>query len=215
MPTRAEQKQATRARLLAAAWSQFRTHGYAATTLASVARDAGVAVGTVCAHFPDKPALVAAAFHDELARVIADAWATLPGAPLDAQLAHLAARLYAWYADNPAGLDLVRESTFATGAAAGPLGEQLHAFLDGVGALVTAAVERGELVADTPADLIARGFFADYLLVLIGGLRGDLGDAPEWRRSLSALIETRLHGYRARPTVSQRRRPTSWTPEWD
>jgi AcrR family transcriptional regulator len=216
MSSRTDQKRATRARLVAAAWARFRADGYAATTLAAVAEDAGVAVGTVCAHFPDKAALVAGAFHDELAGVVADAWATLPRHGPDAQLAHLAGRLYAWYADNPAGLDIVRESLFATGPAAGPLSDQLRAFLDAITGLLDTARARGELAPDTPSAVLAQGFFADYLLVLIGGLRGELGPVEAWRRSLSALTQARLRGFRVAPPPADRPpRASSWTPEWD
>lgn len=44
---REQQAQATRRRVLAAAASQFSTHGYSATTMSGIARDAGVSVETV------------------------------------------------------------------------------------------------------------------------------------------------------------------------
>ena len=49
-----------RARLLEAARSLFAEHGYAATTTAQLAREAGVAEGTVFHHFPSKRALLEA-----------------------------------------------------------------------------------------------------------------------------------------------------------
>jgi AcrR family transcriptional regulator len=49
-----------RARLLEAARSLFSARGYAATTTAQLAREAGVAEGTVFHHFPSKRALLAA-----------------------------------------------------------------------------------------------------------------------------------------------------------
>lgn len=51
-----------RERVLAAAHDRLATGGYAATVVADVARQAGVATGTVYRHFPSKADLVAAAF---------------------------------------------------------------------------------------------------------------------------------------------------------
>jgi len=58
-PRRREPEQ-KRARLLEAARSLFAERGYAATTTAQLAREAGVAEGTVFHHFPSKRALLEA-----------------------------------------------------------------------------------------------------------------------------------------------------------
>ncbi|MCB9778613.1 MAG: TetR/AcrR family transcriptional regulator [Alphaproteobacteria bacterium] len=209
--SRAARKAATRERLVDAAWARFRSDGYDATTLAAVAADAGVAVGTVCLHFPDKPALVAGAFHTHVQRVVDAAFASLPAAPVADQLLHVAGALYDWYADNPAGLDFVRESMFATGDAEALLAPQAMAFMERLAGLVADGVDRGELKAETPVGVIGQGFFADYLLALVGGLKGHLGPPAAWREALRALTAARLHGF-----VVARPVPTSdWAPEWD
>ncbi|MFP4635429.1 MAG: helix-turn-helix domain-containing protein, partial [Nitriliruptoraceae bacterium] len=51
---------ATRDRIVAAAVQRIATGGWSALTVASVARDAQVATGTVYRHFDDKDALLAA-----------------------------------------------------------------------------------------------------------------------------------------------------------
>jgi AcrR family transcriptional regulator len=56
--SRAEQARATRRRIIAAAASQFVTHGYGATLLDQVAEQAGVAVQTVYFHFGNKRTLL-------------------------------------------------------------------------------------------------------------------------------------------------------------
>jgi AcrR family transcriptional regulator len=58
-PLRAEQARRTRTRILEAARQSFRERGYAATTLADVAREAAVAEPTVRAVFKTKPNLLA------------------------------------------------------------------------------------------------------------------------------------------------------------
>jgi AcrR family transcriptional regulator len=55
---------ATRGRLLEAAEDLFGARGYEATSMAEIAERAGVAVGTLCHHFPDKRALLLALIDD-------------------------------------------------------------------------------------------------------------------------------------------------------
>lgn len=57
---RAQQAAATRERIVQAARTQFRMHGYDASTIAGIAEAAGVAVPTVYKLFRNKPALLAA-----------------------------------------------------------------------------------------------------------------------------------------------------------
>ena len=60
-PRRVEQAQETRRRVLAAARERFLADGYAATAVAEIARDAGVAEATVFAAFGSKRGLLMAA----------------------------------------------------------------------------------------------------------------------------------------------------------
>ncbi|MBV9423142.1 MAG: helix-turn-helix transcriptional regulator, partial [Solirubrobacterales bacterium] len=57
-PLREEQARRTRERILGAARETFREKGYGATTLADIAKAAGVAEPTVRATFKTKPTLV-------------------------------------------------------------------------------------------------------------------------------------------------------------
>ncbi len=57
-PLRAGQAAATRHQVLSAAWDEFTTRGYAATTVARVAKSAGVSVDTLYAAVGRKPQLL-------------------------------------------------------------------------------------------------------------------------------------------------------------
>src|SRR4029079_4565169 len=59
--TRRERAKATRRRIAVAALARFSQHGYAATTMATIAHDAGVAVQTVYFTFHTKAELLIAA----------------------------------------------------------------------------------------------------------------------------------------------------------
>jgi AcrR family transcriptional regulator len=184
--TRAEQKLQTRQRILQAARERFRAAGYDTTTLQAVADQADVAVGTVVAHFPDKPSLVAAAFHADLDATIARAWQRAgEHAELIDRLVALASELYTFYAaDRPLYRRMFQESLFLAGE--GALQKQLAEFLREVAAEVAA------LRPDLPAELVAHGFFADYLYVLIGGLAGALPSVEAQCVHLRALLLLRL-----------------------
>jgi AcrR family transcriptional regulator len=184
--SRADQKLQTRQRILQAARERFLAAGYDATTLQLVADQAGVAVGTVVSHFPDKPSLVAAAFHQDLEAAIARAWQRAQGqAELTERLVALGTELYTFYAtDRPLYRRMFQESLFL--ASEGALNTQLAEFLRGVAAEV--AAQRPEL----PAELVAHGFFADYLYVLVGGLAGALPSVEAQSAHLRALLALRL-----------------------
>jgi AcrR family transcriptional regulator len=62
-PRRREQAEATRRDILAAAQRLFEAHGYAATTIAAIAAEAGVALKTVYVAFETKSGLLRALWH--------------------------------------------------------------------------------------------------------------------------------------------------------
>lgn len=166
--TRQAQKAETRAALLAAARALFAERGYEATTLKAVAERAGVAVGTVFVHVPDKAMLLVEALHDDLARVLEAARAAPPGAPRD-RILHLARHLYTYYAEDPAlSSVLVKESLMASLPEGSHSDAVLRGFLVEVAGLLAAAglVRPGVSVLDA-----ATTFFALYLMVLLQGLR--------------------------------------------
>ncbi len=62
-PRRREQAEATRAQILEAAWRLFEQQGYAATTMAAIAREAGVALKTVYVAFATKSGVLRELWH--------------------------------------------------------------------------------------------------------------------------------------------------------
>src|SRR5690242_9982290 len=65
-PRRREQAEETRRQILDAARTLFERQGYATTTIAAVAAEAGVALKTVYVAFASKPALLRAVWHRAL-----------------------------------------------------------------------------------------------------------------------------------------------------
>ncbi|WP_397401095.1 TetR/AcrR family transcriptional regulator [Phenylobacterium sp.] len=79
-PVRASQKEATRQRVLAAARNLFNVQGYEGTTIRDIARDAGVAAGTVFTSFASK---------GEILSEVMDARSKFLSGELDRVLPHL------------------------------------------------------------------------------------------------------------------------------
>ena len=71
------QKEATRNLLLQSAHSLFAEKGYKKTTMRAWAEDAGVGLGTIFKHFPDKPSILSAAFEEDINAVIQEAFRTI------------------------------------------------------------------------------------------------------------------------------------------
>lgn len=93
LPPRQRQKEATRARLLAAAEAEFIAAGWVNASTARIATAAGVAHGTVFVHFPTREALLTALVIDRAIRDTAELRAQLAQA---ADLQALCERHLAW-----------------------------------------------------------------------------------------------------------------------
>ena len=81
-PNRMERrKEATRRRIIEAAYTLFEKHGFEATSMESIAEEADVAKGTLYNHFPAKEAIVAEEIRQTLSAEAADWMSTLRDLP--------------------------------------------------------------------------------------------------------------------------------------
>jgi AcrR family transcriptional regulator len=204
---REAQKESTRRLLLDAAYQLFEAVGYEQTTMRAVAGRAGVALGTIFLHFPDKQALLVSAFETDLGRVIEEAIATLPRRGLRGQLLHVAGRLYAFYGARPRlARVLLQHGVFAGGEEGARLGVQVEAFLAEIAKVFEAAAEAGEVRPDVAPLDGAIAFWADYFTVLVGGVReGELVTRASLA-TLERLLDLRLTGLAPRDRSSRRGR---------
>lgn len=187
MTRRQLKKDETRVLILEAARALLEVEGVERLNTRAVAQRAGVAVGTVFVHFPDKAALIEAMLHDQIEAALAQALSTLPSGDLAAELVHVASCLYAAYEANPAlSRVYLREALFFAAGPGRPLAEQLRRFREWAAGRCAAAVERGEIPPVDP-QLAFAAFFSFYLGLLVSGLRGEM--APEARVAvLEALV---------------------------
>jgi AcrR family transcriptional regulator len=186
---RDQQKAETRALILAAAKTLFVDKNYEKTTIRAIAKQAGVAVGTVFVHFPDKSALLAAALYEDIEQVLAEAFTTIPQTTLKAQLLHLAHLLYSYYAQNPSlSRTLVKESMFMSGEWGAAFMEQIQRFIAKVAQLFHAAQAKGDMPSDLDSDLAAQIFFSHYWSALFVGLQSETVSSQAQTDFLAQLL---------------------------
>ncbi len=181
MTTRETKRANTRRRILEAARKRFGSESFAATTMRAVAKDAGVAVGTLYTYFRDKVSIVEAISTESLTQETQRAFASLPDASLREQFAHVFTAFYEHHRkDMGLAAIALRELSMANDANS-PLREQrfLELFMS-LSNLVTEAQARGEIIAQVDPFDVAVNAFALHYFYLVGWLAGQPAfDPPE------------------------------------
>lgn len=190
---RQRQKENTRKLILNTAYKLFAEKGYADTTMRLLAKEAGVGLGTICKHFPDKPSLLVDAYQGDLGRIIIEAFQTIPGAGIKGQLLHVTKSIYTFYAANPSfSRTLIKESLFLGGKYGQILDTQLQTFLKNISVLISSAVGRGELAAETDVFDATQIYGAFYFSVLVMALKKEKFDIEEEIERVGSMLEKHL-----------------------
>lgn len=151
-PMRAD-AQRNREQLLAAAVSAFSREDASEVTLESVAKAAGVGIGTLYRHFPNREALVDAAYRSELARLCDSVPDLLAAMPADKAM-RTWMDLFIEYMTTKKGMSDALRMVIASGG--NPFAESRGRLLAAFSALLAAGAADGTLRADLdPADLLA------------------------------------------------------------
>jgi AcrR family transcriptional regulator len=192
---RKQAKAETRRLILDAAYELFAKKGYEKTTMRALAAKAGVGLGTIFQHFPDKSALLLAAFNEDLTNLAQEAFATLPQTNLREQAVHLVRPIFEFYAARPQlAKEILKEGLFLSGEAAQKLMAQEAALSQQMAGLIKQAIERGELRPDVDLVRASSAFWAYYFFVLIMGLRTGRFEAGQLTEQLMALLDQFLEG---------------------
>lgn len=190
------QKQETRNAILESARVLFNDRGYDKTSTRAIALAAGVGVGTIFSHFPDKPSLLIAALLDDLAKTQTAALKNFPeNAPVCDKFLHLARYFYTYYSNRPdLSRTLLKEMWFAGGKWGRELVTQADQFISFVESMLVEAIENGEIRSQTDSRLCARAFFSHYLNVLFAGLSQQDIDVDNMIGLLSDLLNQLMEG---------------------
>jgi AcrR family transcriptional regulator len=177
--------QRNRDRLLAVAVQAF-SHDRPDASLESIAREAGVGIGTLYRHFPTREALVDAAYRSELAR-LCDGVAELLGdrAP-DLALREWMTHFLDYMTTKRGRADALR-AVIASGG--NPFAESRARLLAAVTALLAAGGASGQ---------VRRDVTAEDVLASLSGVTLAAGD-PAQREQAGRLLDLLMDGLRAYP----------------
>jgi AcrR family transcriptional regulator len=138
-----------RENLLSAATAAFAAADGTTVSLESIARDAGVGIGTLYRHFPNRESLIEAVYRTELAEVSASAGELLERHAPVAALRHWMNR-YAGFVAAKRGMAESLGAMFASGAV--EPGDTRASILGAVETLLAAGRAEGSLRSDASAD---------------------------------------------------------------
>jgi AcrR family transcriptional regulator len=180
-PLRAD-AQRNRERLLAAAKAAFAAEGED-VALETIAARAGVGIGTLYRHFPNRDALVVAAYQQEVDALCAAATELLATQPADQALRAWAER----FADYVATKRRMGNALRSAAASDSPLFASTRERI--VGALHR-LLEAGAISCTLRSDVDPRD-----VLCLINGI-WYLPDGPQWRADVGRMLELVIDGLR-------------------
>lgn len=178
-PLRAD-AQRNRDKVLAAAVHAFATEG-ADVSLEAIAKTAGVGIGTLYRHFPTRDALVAAAYQNELDRIVGAVPELLASLPPEAALRAWMDR-YVGYMHAKRDLGDALRALIASGG--NPFAHSRERLIGAVGELMAAGVAAGTIRDDVPPLDV---------LVSLGGSAG-AADSAQVARLLDLLMDGLGHG---------------------
>jgi AcrR family transcriptional regulator len=183
-PLRAD-AQRNRDRLLDAAVRAFSQVG-PDVTLDSIAKDAGVGIGTLYRHFPTREALIDAAYRNELAR-LCDAAAELLDTMPPVQAIRTWMDRFVDYMTTKRGMADALRAVIASGG--NPFAESRDRLTTAITTLVEAGITAGTVRADVePGDILAS----------ISGVSLAAGE-PAQRGQAGRLLDLLMDGLRYRP----------------
>jgi AcrR family transcriptional regulator len=194
-PSRRERnKRDKRERIVRAARRLFGRKGFERTTTREIAEAADIGAGTLFLYAGTKEDLLVAIFREEFARIVEQAFATLPATTLLERVLHVFGGLIAYHDRDP-GLArvFVKELPFVEDRRHG-VAETMAALLGGIVRLIDEAQARGELRADLSAALLAHNLFALYFAQLQRWLGGDPIAAAKRDEGLRASLELQVAG---------------------
>ncbi len=162
-----------------AARAHFEQHGFEAASFRAIAREAGVAVGTVALHFVDKRGLLHAALYDDLERAIALCLVAGKRGSLTKRLTEVMQPAYAYYERRPElSRTLLETSLFAASPWKERFASQAFRVSVRIVEIVERARDRGEIATDVNVPVFAASIFSFYYMALIGWIQGQV--AAPW-----------------------------------
>ncbi len=193
---RQQQKERTRREILAAAKRLFAERGYEASTMRTIAAQAGISAGAIFVHFKDKVALLVATLTDVIDGELEKAMATFPGdADLREQLLHIPRHFYSYYARDPRLVRVWLKETLLLGEqAAEPVKRQYDDLIGFIANVIEKAKARGEVRPDTVSIIASASYFSYYMIMLIEMVKAEEPEVGTTLTALEAMIDQLIQG---------------------
>jgi AcrR family transcriptional regulator len=187
--------------ILDAATTVFAAKGFQAATIQDIAREAGIAAGTIYNYFDNKPALLLGIF-ERLQRAILQGEGTLPGegvALYDAVKALVSYPLTALEDDDFALFRIVLSQTMINETLRGRYHERIlaPALAAGDGALQAQAAAEGLAMSGEEARLVVRILAATVMGLMVAHVLGDETVRARWDDLPDTLATLVVNGIRA------------------
>ena len=202
--TREAKKKNTKKAILAAAVELFSIHGFEKTSIAQLARTAGVGKGTVYGYFKTKQDLLLAFCEDEIEYIHEQLNSrTNKDAPIFEQLITVFMAEFEYVTRNPEfGRLYMQEIVFPKKLLAIKREESDNKFFDMIFPILRRGQERGEIRREFELLHLCGHFFALYLL-LLHAWYSDIIDTGEAEYALRTLFTQAFVGFQPPPTTTR------------
>lgn len=187
-PLRAD-AQRNRDRLVEVAVRAF-TEGGPDVTLESIAKTAGVGIGTLYRHFPTREALIDAAYRNELAKLVDGVPELLATMPADQALRTWMDHFFD-YMTTKKGMGDALKALIASGG--NPFNESRERLITAITTLLDAAIADGKVGADVQTE---------DLFASLAGI-AYMATEPAQREQAGRLLDLVMDGLRYRATVAK------------
>lgn len=193
---REQKKQETKAAIMEAAITLFGDRGYENTSIAALARAAGVGKGTIYSYFSSKSDILLAFSEEELACLHLELQQKIPSnAPLEEKLLLIFMYEFRYITKNKEfGRTLMRELIFPKALAREKSQEIEEQFIHLFVTMFKAAQEKGQLRRDIELTLTCGHFYSLYLMVLSAWYSGRLPGEEDVRAALQIMFSQALSG---------------------
>lgn len=192
---REQQKAETRVLILNSAKTLFETLPYERVTVRGLATHAGIGLGTIYKHFPNKLSILAAAFSEDLKFLYREAMATVPkDQSFQNQFIHISRHFYNYYTTHyDLSWTYLSRVFFFDREWLDQIVAFDDAYLQKIAELIRAAQDRGEISASKNSRTLALTLMSHYLFVLTNSfLREKIKDPNQMVTLLETLVEQTL-----------------------
>lgn len=197
MGRRERRKEATLQRIEEAGWRLFTTRGYEATSTREIAREAGIAAGTLFNYFPEKRNLVIHLMQQRLDRAMVKAFDAVSPSTLDRELIEVFEALTECYAEERRlSRVFVKELLFTDGEKRAESAAWTFGLVRRIAQLVERARFRGELDPSVDSMQAAQQLFSAHYFGLVTWLGGTIPSRDAHRAQIESSLGLMLRGLR-------------------